>query len=41
MNNVINTLKPHYNTIQYNTVLGIAGYKDGPQKCIDYIEKRP
>ena len=25
----------------YNTVLDITRFKDGSQKCIDYIEKRP
>ena len=28
-----------YNTVRYNTVLDIKQFKDGPQKCIDYIEK--
>ena len=31
--------KPLYNTFCYNTVLDITQLKDGPQKCIDYIEK--
>ena len=34
-----NTLQPLYNTVCYNTVLDIARFKDGSQKCIDYIEK--
>ena len=33
------TLQPLYNMVRYNTVLDIAGFKDGSQKCIDYIEK--
>ena len=33
------TLEPLYNTIHYNTVLDITWFKDGSQKCIDYIEK--
>ena len=36
-----NTLKPLYNTVHYNTVLDITQFKDGSQKCIDYIEKWP
>ena len=28
-----------YNTVCYNTVLDITRFKDGSQKCIDYIEK--
>ena len=28
-----------YNTVRYNTVLDITRFKDGSQKCIDYIEK--
>ena len=35
------TLQPLYNTIPYNTVLDITRFKDGSQKCIDYIEKWP
>ena len=34
-----NTLQPIYNTVRYNTVLHITRFKDGSQKCIDYIEK--
>ena len=34
-----NTLQPLYNTVHYNTVLDITGFKDGSQKCINYIEK--
>ena len=34
-----NTLQPLYNTVRYNTVLDIARYKDGSQRCIDYIDK--
>ena len=30
-----------YNTARYNTVLDITRFKDGSQKCIDYIEKWP
>ena len=26
-----------YNTVHYNTVLDITRFKDGSQKCIDYI----
>ena len=33
------TLQPLYNTVCYNTVLDITRFKDGSQKCIDYIEK--
>ena len=33
------TLQPLYNTVRYNTVLDITWFKDGSQKCIDYIEK--
>ena len=36
-----NTLQPLYNTIRYNTDLDITRFKDGSQKCIDYIEKWP
>ena len=32
------TLQPLYNTVHYNTVLDITRFKDGSQKCIDYIE---
>ena len=32
------TLQPLYNMVRYNTVLDIAWFKDGSQKCIDYIE---
>ena len=34
-----NTLHPIYNTVRYDTVLDITRFKDGSQKCIDYIEK--
>ena len=33
------TLQPLYNTVHYNMVLNITRFKDGSQKCIDYIEK--
>ena len=33
------TLQPPYNTVRYNTVLDVTRFKDGSQKCIDYIEK--
>ena len=33
------TLQPLYNTVRYNAVLDIIRFKDGSQKCIDYIEK--
>ena len=33
------TPKPFYNTIHYNMILDITQFKDGSQKCIDYIEK--
>ena len=36
-----NTLQPLYNTLRYNTVLYITRFKDGSQKCVDYIEKWP
>ena len=40
------TLQPLYNMVRYNMVLDntvfvITQFKDGSQKCIDYIEKRP
>ena len=35
------TRQPLYNTVRYNTVLDITWFKDGSQKCIDYIEKWP
>ena len=35
------TLQPLYNTVPYNTILDITQFKDGFQKCIDYIEKWP
>ena len=34
-----NTLQPLYNIVRYNMVLDITRFKDGSQKCIDYIEK--
>ena len=34
-----NTLQPLYYTVRYNTDLDITRFKDGSQKCIDYIEK--
>ena len=33
--------KPLYNTVCYNMVLDITWFEDGPQKCIDDIEKWP
>ena len=33
------THKPLYNTVCYNTDLDTTQFKDGPQKCIDCIEK--
>ena len=33
------TLQPLYNKVRYNMVLDITLFKDGSQKCIDYIEK--
>ena len=33
------TPQPFYNTICYNTVLDITWFKNGTQKCINYIEK--
>ena len=33
------TLQPLYNTVRYNMVLDTTWFKDGSQKCIDYIEK--
>ena len=35
----LRTLQPFYNTVHYNTVLDITRFKDGSQKCKDYIEK--
>ena len=34
-----NTLQPLYNMVHYNMVLDITQFKDGFQKCIDYIDK--
>ena len=36
-----NTPQPLYNMVHYNTVLDITRFKDGSQKCIDYIKKWP
>ena len=33
------TPKPLSNTVRYNIVLDTTQFKDGSQKCIDYIEK--
>ena len=33
------TLQPLYNLVHYNTAFDITCFKDGSQKCIDYIEK--
>ena len=33
------TLQPLYKMVRYNTGLDITQFKDGSQKCIDYIEK--
>ena len=33
------TYKPLYNSAGYNMILDITLYTDGPQRCIDYIEK--
>ena len=38
-NNNGNTVQPLYNTVHYSMVLDIIRFKDGSQKCIDYIEK--
>ena len=38
---IVTTSQPLHNTVCYNTVLDITQFKDGPQKCIDYIEKGP
>ena len=35
----MSTLQSLYNTVRYNTDLDITRFKDGSQKCIDYIEK--
>ena len=35
----INTPQPLYNMVGYNMVLDITRFKDGSQKCIDYIKK--
>ena len=40
-NCVGDTLQPLYNTVCYNTILDVTQFKDGSQKCIDYIEKWP
>ena len=34
----VNTLQPLYNMVRYYTVLDITQFKDGSQKCIDYID---
>ena len=34
-----NILQSLCNTARYNTVLDLTQFKDGSQKCIDYIEK--
>ena len=34
---ISNTLQPLYNTVRYNTIFDITRFKDGSQKCIDYI----
>ena len=34
-----NTPQSFYNTVHYSTVLDITQFKNGPQKCIDYIEE--
>ena len=36
---LVDTHRPLYNTVRYNTLLDISQFKDGSQKCIDYIEK--
>ena len=36
---LFSTLQPLYNMVCYNMVLDITRFKDGSQKCIDYIEK--
>ena len=41
MTHVHGTLQALYNTVRYNTDLDITQFKDGSQKCIDYIEKSP
>ena len=38
---LLSTFQPLYNTVRYNTVLDLTRFKDGSQKCIDYIEKWP
>ena len=37
----IYTPQPLYNMVRFNMVLDKMRLKDGPQKCIDYIEKWP
>ena len=32
------THKPLYNTLHYNTILNVTPFKDGSQKCINYIK---
>ena len=39
INSKTNTLQPLYNMVCLYTVLDITQFKDGSQKCIDYIEK--
>ena len=34
-----NTLQSLYDMVRYNMVLDTTQFKDGSQKCIDYIEK--
>ena len=33
------TLHPLYNMVSYKTVLDITRFKDGAEKCVDYIKK--
>ena len=35
----MHTLHPLYNSVRYNTVFDITRFKNGSQKCIDYIEQ--
>ena len=35
----VDTPQSLYNTVHYYTILAVTWFKDGPQKCLAYIEK--
>ena len=35
----VGTPEPLYYTVRYKMILDVTWFKDGCQKCIDYIEK--